>query len=236
MSWFNNILSLGRQLYPTGRAFKMPDKSWLSTLNYALALREHKAFTDAVKIHNSILPDNASFSAEDASDWERRLGLIDGTGKNIEDRKLAIKRKMNHPGTIKARQHFMYVQGQLQAAGFDVYVHENRFDDGMGGYVTQNPLTITGGVGFDDLQHGEVQHGVAQHGGNYSNICVNYIDEVQDSQFNVGANLRSTFFIGGETLGDFAFIPLIRKDEFRQLILKLKPTQTVAYLFVSYTS
>jgi len=228
-----HIRALTTQLFPTGRAFKQPVNGWMSGLVSALSLSENRAYTDALSILYAILPDNNNFTAEDATDWERRLGLITNEAVPLADRKQAIQRKMNHPGDIRARQHFLYVEGQLQAAGFDVYVYENRFSDGMGGYYTQSPFDIIGG-GTLELQHGDAQHGDAQHGGSFSNIVANYIDEDLDSAFYISPDLRSTFFIGGTPLGTYANVSAARKDEFRQLILKLKPAQTVAYLFINY--
>lgn len=232
--------ALTRQLYPTGRAFKMPKNGWLESLHRGLALSENKAYNDALAILNSILPDNEYFTEEDAGDWERRLGMIDSTGVPLATRKLAIKRKMNFPGSIKARQHYLYIQGQLRAAGFDVYVYENRFDDGMGGYVTKSPVAIGGYGGIAATQHKTtIEHGQRQHGGSWGNFVVNNIEQADDLSFNVGSNLRSTFFIGGPALesypGTYAYVPTMRKAEFRQLILKLKPVQTLAYLFIVYT-
>lgn len=211
----------------------MPNNGWMQGLFTALSLSENAAYQDALAVLHAILPDNDNFTADDATDWERRLGLITNSAVPLADRKLAIQRKMNHPGDIKARQHYLYVQGQLQAAGFDVYVFENRFDDGMGGLETRSPFDIVGG-GTTEVQHGDIQHGDAQHGGAFSNIVANYIDETQDSLFYISPNLRSTFFIGGTPIGTYANVPVARKDEFRQLILKLKPAQTVAYLFINY--
>ncbi len=199
-----------------------------------MALSENEAYNAALSIQHAILPDNDNFTEDDASEWEVRLGMVSNPLALLEDRKLAIKRKMNHPGDIKARQHHLYIEGQLQAAGFDVYVYENRFPDGGGGYDTQDVFTITGGLGYEGLQHGDVQHGDAQHGGSFSNIIANYIDEVQDSSFYIPSNLRGTFFIGGASLGDYASIDVNRKDEFRQLILKLKPCHMVGYLLINY--
>jgi hypothetical protein len=62
----------------------------------------------------------------------------------------------------------------------------------------------------------------------------NYIPESLDAMFNVGPSHRSTFFIGGQTFGTFADVDELRKDEFRQLILKLKEVNTVAYLLINY--
>lgn len=235
MSFYDQIIRLTKQVYPTGRAFKMPFNGYLEGLHRALAISENQAYLDARAILNSILPDNDQFTENDASDWERRLGLITNSAVPLADRKLAILRKMNHPGSIAARQNYRYLQGQLQAAGFDVYVYENRFPDGGGGYVTHNPADLTYGAGLVQVQHGDVQHGVPiQHGGLFQNIIANHIDEASDWLFNIGDNLRSTFFIGGPSLGAFASVNEDRKNEFRQLILKIKPVQTVGYLFINY--
>lgn len=229
---------LTKQLYPTGRAFKVRAKSWISQLHYALSLSENKAYLDGISILDSILPDNDNFTADDATQWEVRLGMI-VSNASLADRKLAIRRKMNHPGTIRARQHYLYLQRELRNAGFDVYVYENKFAIFGVGFETRSPLVLSGGMGSIAIQHGGiVQHGSVQHGGIWGDIVANHIDTDLDLTFNVGQNLRSTFFIGGFAIGAFsgqyADIPAVRKDEFRQLILKIKPAQTVGYLFINY--
>ena len=240
MTTQQKIMALTRQLYPTGRAFKMPAGGWLEKLHHALGISEAKAYNDAVSLLNGLLPDNPNFTEEDASTWEVRLGMIDGTGTPLEDRKLAIRRKYNHPGNIKARQHYLYVQGQLLAAGFDVYVHENRFDDGAYGYETRTPVEIAGYGGVAGTQHGNgLQHGAdVQHGGKWAQQVVNSINNTEDAAFNPGSHLRNTFFIGGADLSSpstaYAYVPANREREFRKLILTLKPAHMVAYLFIVY--
>lgn len=203
-------------------------------LHRGLAQSEARAWDDAVSILDSALPDNANFTVDDAAAWERRLGLITNEAVSLADRKLAIIRKMNHPGTVPARENYRFLEKQLRDAGFDVYVHENRFSDGMGGYYTQNPLTLTGGVGGGGSQYGDFQYGDSQYGQRYRNIIVNYIDEELDWKFNLGGSFKSTFFIGGVYVGTFASVDEDRKQEFRQLILRTKPTQTIGFLFINY--
>lgn len=236
MSVIEKILKLTDQLYPSGRAFKLFKDSDFKKLHEALGLSEERAYNDALAILDSVLPDNDNFSLDDAADWERRLGLITNLSVSLDDRKSAILRKMNHPGTIPARQHYLYLEGQLQSAGFNVFVFENRFDDGFGGIETRNPLVVSGGVGADSVQLGDHQLGDVQMGGGFDKTLrvINYIDEYQDSLFDIGDNFRSTFFIGGSPVGQFANVDINRKDEFRELILKIKPRQTVAYLFINY--
>jgi uncharacterized protein YmfQ (DUF2313 family) len=229
------LQKLTRQLLPTGRAFKMPLGGELDKLNIALSISESQFLEDSFSTLNSILPDNSNFTTDDAADWERRLGLITNTSVSIADRKLAILRKINHPGTIPSRQNYRYLEKQLQDAGFNVFVYENRFASG-GGYVTQTAYQAFG-LAAQVIQHNGYSHGTYQHGGSspgWSNKVANHIDESMDTSFNTGGNLRSTFFISGSPITTAADVDTNRKNEFRQLILKTKPVQTVALLNVNY--
>lgn len=234
MLYIDQIRNLFRQLMPTGRAFKLPVNGYGDMLNNALSISENKAWTDALSTFDSMLADNSNFTEDDALDWERRLGLINGTGLDLAQRKLLILQQYNFPGDILARGYWLYVQQQLRAAGFDVYVYENRFFE-FGVWVTKNPIEIAGSGGVDLNELADHQLADAQLGGAWGALVVNSILQSVDASFNVGSNLRSTFFIGGATLGAYAYVPLAQERQFRQLILKLKPAQTVAYLFVSYT-
>ena len=232
MLYITQIQNLFRQLLPQGRAFKFPVNGYGDTLNKALSISESVAWRDALSTFDSMLADNANFTVDDATDWERRLGLINGTGLTLEQRKLLILQQYNFPGTILARGYWLYVQQQLRAAGFDVYVYENRFFE-MGTWITKSPVEILGG-GITQNQLADHQLGDAQLGGSYNMLVANSIEQSIDASFNVGSNLRSTFFIGGATLGAYAYIGQELETQFRQLILKLKPAQTVAYLFIVY--
>jgi len=235
MATNDKILKLNRQLMPQGRAFKIPVDDPFDKLMQALAESETRAYDDAMSLLNSILPDNDEFTVDDAERWEERLGLISDSGVSLADRKLAIIRKMNHPGTIPARQSADYLEQQLQAAGFDVYVYYNNFNG-----VTNTPTDILGPLitGLwdfaDDAEFGEVEFGNSETGSVFEDCVANYIDADLDAWFDVGDNLRNTFFIAGPYIDTFANVESVRENEFRQLILKLKPLQTVAFLFINY--
>lgn len=234
MDFKQTILNLTRSLYPLGRAFRVLIGSIKEKLHNALAVSEDKAYNIGLDTLDTILPDNPNFTAEDATKWERRLGLITNVLTSLDDRKLALLRKINHPGTIPARQHFLYLQGQLRNAGFDVFVHENRFPDGGGGFTTKTPGEVIGTS--DEAVHSPtLQHGQVQHGATFAKKIANSIEQVVDNLFDIGSNYRFTFFIGGEILGDFASIPGSREAEFRQMVLRIKPTHTVAFLFLDIT-
>lgn len=236
MSIIDKIVTLSDQFYPSGRAFKFFKNSNLKLLHEALGLSEERAYNDVLATLDAILPDSPDFTEEDTNDWEKRLGMITNESVPLVDRNLAILRKMNHPGTVPARQHFLYLEGQLQAAGFGVFVFENKFPDGGGGIETRDPLTVAGSGVLDQVQLGDHQLGDVQMGGDLASglQCVNDINEARDDLFDIGSNFRSTFYIGGDPVGTFADVDIERKDEFRQLILQVKPAQTVAFLLINY--
>lgn len=227
------ILEQKRRRYPQGRAFRMNADGYMYGLHRALSVSEAQAYEDSIAILWSLLPDNERFTSADATDWNRRLAMIINTATPLPDRELAVRRKMAAPGIQPAKAHYLYIQTQLRAAGFDVFVYENIFPDYPDGTTTMNPADISSDI-FSQIQQGDRQQGGAQQGGYINQIVVNSLDNNVDVQFDIGPNLRATFFIAGDTLGNYADVLATREQEFRQLILNLKQTQMVAILFVNY--
>ena len=218
-----------------------------------------RLYDDAIAILNGLIADNEYFDETDATNWERVLGLFI-SGLTLEERKTAILRKQNYPNGIFERAYRQYVEDQLQAAGFDVYVHENRFEDGSGGWEVVDPDDLAGQA----YQLGFFEFGVAEFGGQSDGfdytIVANHIDEDEDSTFfDIGVNeiqlgqwefgvgqfqtgnsisrqeqLRYSFFIGGSVWPSIANVSLDRKNEFRQLILTLKQLHNVVFLLINY--
>lgn len=226
MATLDKIIELTKSLYPKGRAFKIPFGGYLDSLNKALSQSESRAFDDSLSILDSILPDNNNFDVNDALYWERRLGLITNESLTLEQRKDAISRKYNFPGNVNARQSYLWLQNQLQLAGFDVYVHENP--------LGQSPEELYVGSFTEFNEHGTFDHGEESHGGYYNNICANHVDIERDKYFEIGESYRNSFYIGGLNIGDFANIEASRELEFRQIILITKPLRTVGFLMVNY--
>ena len=126
-------------------------------------------------------------------------------------------------------------------------------------YEVKDPRSFS--TGLSDM--GVAEMGVAEMGGgiNYS-LIANYIDENLDETFFDSLNdfvlpemgvaemgvaemggtftylqaLRSSFFIAGVTATDMANILLNRKEEFRQLVLRIKPVQSVGILLINYVN
>ena len=228
----DKIMQLTRQLYPTGRAWKLPFGGFFEALHLGLAKSEERAINDAVSTMDSLMPDNANFTLLDTIDKERIYGLIGNASTSTALRNAAIIRKMKSPGRNPAKAHYLYLEYQLQLAGFPVYVYENLIPLYPTGYTYYNPAALNPAI-LSQSQHGDKQHGDAQSA--YLNhMIVNSLDNNQDVNFNVGNSLAATFFIGGAPLGTYVNLPAAREQEFRQLVLQLKQVQAVAILFINF--
>lgn len=232
------LLRLAKRLYPKGRAWKIPFLGDFEKLHKGLAKSENKLVQAAMSVLDSTLPDNDNFDTADAANWERCLGLTYQPGTTLADRKAAIKTHLNHPGTIAARQTAAYIESVLRSANFDVYVYENRFLEGSPpDWVTKTPAEVlgvpAGYAALGNFELGELNLASEWVDGNIT-IIANHVEDDLDADFGFGDNLRSTFYIAGSAITAFADVDAVRKKEFRQLIMRLKPQQAVGVLFVNY--
>lgn len=282
LTFKDTILKLTKELYPTGRAWWMNVLGIFDKFHDALASSESRAYSEALRVQSSFIPDNTSFTTEDAANWERNLGLITNEAVELADRKAVIFRKMAFPGNQLARQHYLFIEKQIREAGFDVFVHENRFvspallDEQFGlsefgiwefgGQVANpnaheviDPLTLSTTIDwqFGLSEFGEWEFGGEATGIGFTEIIANYIDPSKDDSFfdnipqtqfgqiefgvwEFGSSasyldgLKATFFVGGPGFPGMASIDINRRKEFRDLILKIKPAQTVGFLFINY--
>lgn len=204
-------------------------------------------------------PDNDNFTEDDAENWERVFAIVPNQEATLEERNQRIISKYAYPNGVPERQYYKYIEEQLRAAGFDVYVHENRFQSSS--IETQVGVGQVGVMNVGSYAPQSVNYEAREPDDSYTEICANFIDNETDNltfQAPVGTSLglvqvgslslrtdgevdqdriyRSSFFICGENYPDIADVPLSRKNEFRQLILSLKPTQTVSFNYINYTS
>lgn len=231
---FTTLLSdLAMQLYPTGRAFNILKDSIMDKIHLALNISFIRLIEDAQLTIDSCFPDNDNFSEADCSLWEYRFGMVTNTSLSVQVRREAILRRMSRGKNIRARQHIKYIEYQLQLAGFDVYLYENGFIE-SGVRVFKRPQDILA-LMTDDVQHAmSTQHGIGvQHGGISSEVIANSYK--RNELYSVDDEyLWATFFIAGPTLGTAAEVPETRLEEFRELVLKLKPAHLIAFTFIDY--
>lgn len=229
------FVKLGKQLLPTGRAFKAGDGSNTELLLIALAKSKTRLHDASLSFLDSLIPDNDNFTAEDATEWELRFGLISNPLTLLADRKAAILRKMAAPGLNPAKGHYLWLQEQLQQAGFNVFVYENIFPGYPTGKVRLTPGDINTGI-LTPAQHGTFEHGSVQHGSYFNYIIANSMVNDEDvAQFNNVTDFGASFFIGGSTLGSYANVLGVREQEFRQLVLTQKQVQNTVFAYIDFT-
>jgi len=228
-----DFLKLSGILFPTGRAFRIHEGSNKERFFTAFSDVENEFFNDVMSTLDSLLPDNDNFTSEDATIWETRLGLITNLATPLADRKLAILRKMASPGVNPAKAHYLWLQQQLQDAGFAVYVHENKFPSYPSGYTRVEPSTLNPSI-FSDVEQGMFEQGQVQQGGYYKSVVANSIYNSEDIGFNFGNDFGGVFFIGSSTIGNYVNVLASRELEFRQLLLSLKQINTAAILFINF--
>lgn len=227
MSTKNKLNKLTRQLYPTGKAFNYSDDSTMFKLHDGLNDGIEDVINDSKSLLDSIFPDSDGFTIEDVRLWEYNLGIISNEDLPLQTRKDAVLRKITHPNNIKPRQHKLFIQDQLQKAGFGVYVHENTYPYQLPSEVA--PVTLGVTQMGDDTQMGDT----TRMGSISYKVVANKIGI--DESYIVGPdNIWATFFIGAEIKGNFASLPKVNETALRELVLKLKPTHTVAYLFIQF--
>lgn len=243
MAFRDTLVKVSRLFQPNGTAYRMPEGGVMEKL-YKAIMSDNiggfgRAYKDMRQIGYDILPDNPYFTIDEARRWYKRLGLYDSGDVSLADMKLAIAQKMSWAQVPLAKQNYLFIQQQLRAAGFDVYVYPNRFSDGLGGWITKTPIEILSGYvgdaaldGFylDDLELDETWSD--------DNIwlIMNYQESEKDEDFYISPDgWKSTFYIAGATVDAFADVPAGREIEFRQLVLKLKAAQMCAIAFVNYT-
>jgi hypothetical protein len=240
----DTFIWLSQKLYPNGRAFWMAPPKADETggifyrLHRAISNQQAAAYNFLRGIQNAQLPDNPGFTIDDAHAWYRRLGIYDSGTVPFDDMKARIRQAMSFPQVPLNKQNYNFITQQLQDAGFNVKVWENRFDDGAGGWETRTPDEVLGtpaGEAYlDDFELDELDLDSTYSIDNIS-ILANYLEDAAEEDINI-TNWRSTFYVAApDEVNIFAAIPESRHIEFRQLLLKLKPAHTIGILFVIYT-
>ena len=210
------INTLSSQLYPSGRAWWKPKNGIFDKVHQALALSESRVENDILNLQYDILADSINMSISAIERWEYVFGIkANGT---TADRLSMIYQRQMFPNNILARQSSSFIEQQLRLAGFEVRIF--------------TPYTSPNSAIFGLFQFNQKLFG--QIGGNIV-VISNEVDENKELPFNVSEiGEKNSFYICGENLGDYANIPLVRKNEFRELVLTLKPAHSIAILNVNY--
>lgn len=217
--------------------------------------------TDINSLLDQKYPDNPNFTEDDVTNWERVFGIVPSQGATFEERKAVVDARYKYPNGIPERGHYKFIQDQLQLNGFDVYIHENRFNVAT---KTSRAGEARSGIARagDFNQFEDSFNGIEPPAGTYE-YCANFIDPADDAdiyspdagasgfsragiaragiarayeipEVNRQSQLRSSFFVGSESFISNVDIPANRQDEFRILLLKLKPAHSVGVLYINW--
>jgi hypothetical protein len=229
------FLRIFQHLLPTGEAWRITIDKALRRLFAGLA----PAGDDAKEFIDLVYLDRFPGTTRAIAEWERELGLNPAVTATEAARRQALAAEKAATGG----QSPAYIQGVLQTAGFDVYVHEWWEPPGGTPWVERDPRDYT-----DDPLGGTVQCGedFAECGDDDAQ-CDDFL--VNDPHYFANLNLtnqapppipddpakwRGFLYIGGELFGTSAEILPSRKAEFQRLIQKLKPAQNWIVTLVQY--
>lgn len=209
-------------------------------------LVEARATIDLV--FDDIFPDRTRLLDE----WERLYGLQ--ADQDEETRRLELAAEWSATGG----QSPSYIQGVLQTAGFDVYVHE-WWSSGPNPYVARDPRDYTTspligtvqctGVAYQYTSQPQCTPAVDGDGNALAQpLCNGFL--ANDPHYFANKNLTRTapppvpddqsrwpyfIYIAGETFPDEADVPSSRKQAFERLLQKLKPAEQWIVTLVNYT-
>lgn len=235
---FEHLLprALAFRLQPVGKALRKLFEG------LAPAFERERDFADDVYL--DLFPP----TTRQLDEWEAQYGLEPAPSDSENTRRAALAAEWAATGG----QSPAYIEGVLQTAGFDVYVHE-WWSSGPP-YVARNPNDYTETPLVGSMQ-------CTPDGESDQPQCTadNEPDQPQCDAFLMndphyfvnldltprapppipsGANAQTRWpfflYIGGETFPDVAVVPIARKAAFERLIQKLKPTQNWIVTLITY--
>jgi len=241
MGFFDDIFRQKLSLLPTGRAFWTFPREIRNVFLRVMAKEDKRLVDDAETVKAGVVPEHNDFNTTHAKAWERALKLPISPNLTLSQRKAVIARKLNHPGDILGRGSSPYLNWTVQQAGFGVNLYRNRFDG-----EAKFPDEMVGNQYWDDTEYGE-----AQYGGYGVELIANHLEPKRDindhfpnglsDMYAIGRKaMRAVIYIADDLQFDnsgnaYAQIPLNRRTEFRNLILTVKPSRSIALCFVEYT-
>lgn len=220
-----------KHLLPRAEAWRAAADGWLSRLlsGMSSAPEAVREFTDAA--YRDIHPE----TTREIREWELEYGLPPGSTEADARSNVTAERQAS------GGQGPDYIQGVLQAAGFDVYVHEPWVSTHP--FVARDPRLYTA-----TIYYGTVRFAIAPFQHQFTErINPTTFETNSQAQFNAlssGANYfdnktlqqrllppipddpdKWPFFvyIAGETFPTKAYVDPARKNELERLVLKLRP-------------
>lgn len=226
-----SFLRTFQQLLPDAAAWRLTAQKRLRSLFEGLAGGPQAARVFIDYVSDDLYPE----TTRELAAWESQFALR-GNGSDT-DRRNALAAAWQATGGQSPR----YLQDTLQAAGFDVFIHE-WWSSGPP-YVARDPNSYTTQPLIGTVQCGEA---LAQCG-EESALCNDFLANEPGYIVNLtlqpkapppvpSSTLTWPYFVyvGGETFGTTATIPEGRRAEFEEKLLELFPAQLWIVTLVEY--
>jgi hypothetical protein len=251
-----SFFSLFKHLLPRGEAWKITIDKTLRRFFLGLSEQPQETRDYVDKVYLDLFPGTARSSTDTGiapeersgalEEWERQFGLTPPDLTDFTSRRAAVDAEWKAIGG----QSPGYIQGILQAAGFDVYVHE-WWSSGPP-YVARDPRLYTALplIGLyqctGDAFIGPDQPACSALASQPQ--CTDFL--INDVHYLVNKDLTHRapprvpddptkwpyfIYVGGVTFPDEAIVDVARRDEFERLLLKLRPTHNWIVTLISYT-
>jgi hypothetical protein len=227
------FLRIFQHLLPDGAAWRLLAEKKLRQLFEALA----EVFASLRLFVDLVYEDRLPETTRELAEWERQFGL-EGTG--LEDaRRLALAAEWKATGGQSPR----YLQDLVQAAGFDVYIHEWWEPPNVAPRTVRNPRDYTSDPTYGTTQCGEVLAQCGEPAAQSNRFLANEPGYLVNDDLSRGAPpiipddpAVWPYFVywGGATFGDFAVIDAARRAEFERLLLKVCPDHLWIVTMVVY--
>jgi hypothetical protein len=223
-----------QHLLPNGRAFRTTTSKYLRKFFEGLTAALILPFRTAVDTdYQDLLPTTTTR----LTDWQNLWGIMYPSATDPRGQLLAAWSYEGQPTVA-------HIQSVLQAAGFDVYVHEAG---------TYNPLDYIAPTTVNPLGTGMLGYPLVNKlfaaDKNYSAVCGETGIECGEDEAACGYYQYSVWlpklyvvpenspyfvYIGGQEMGDLAFVDPLRRNEFEALCLKLVPDHLWIGMLVRY--
>ena len=236
-----SFLNIFKHLLPNALAWKLTPDKFLR--KFFTGLANSDIATGVKAFFDNIFSDIDPQQTRELAAWETQFGLPN-TGQTEQERRDRLEAAWKAVGGQDPR----YIQDTLQAAGFDVYVHEwwlpgsEPAIDSPAAATPRDPTLVLGGGTIFYLV--ECNEAVAECGEALAEagerttppgyVLVNK-DGTVYSVSVVPAEWPYYLYIGGAVYPDTAIVDPKRKDEFEDLCLKICPAQQHLVILIEYS-
>ena len=239
------MINIFKHLLPTGRAWTITADKTLRKFFEALAPELEKP----IKFFDEIFLDVFPRSSHQLDEWEKQFGLSNSRLSDAQRRE-----RLRAAWRDVGGQSPSYIQNQLQANGFDVYVHEwwePGTEPAIGQHGTpevRNPFLVLNPQYMVSIPGVDCGEPLAECGEEFAE-CGNYVGGVGYPLVNkfvydsdiVGYTIPNDaskwpyfMYVGGKNFGDVAEVPASRRFEFEALLLKIRPAHLWIGVIVRY--